>query len=102
MNTTVTSSLPARLLASALPTARGIELAARMRATDTSLMLQWAPRTVNTEADALTNADFAGFAPELRRRLDFGKHKWMVLDSLMEQGRNFMAERERLRAGRAR
>jgi len=75
-----------------------MELAAQMKARDLALQLQWAPRTVNTEADALTNGEFAGFAPELRIPVDMASANWLVLDNLMKAGSELQAEKLRLKA----
>ena len=39
------------------------ELAAQLRSRRMELGLDWVPRDQNEEADALTNGEFAGFAP---------------------------------------
>ena len=74
-----------------------MELAAQMRARDLSLQLQWAPRTVNTEADALTNGVFTGFSPARRINLDPKTQAWLVLDGLMRAGKELQAEKARLK-----
>ena len=78
-----------------------MELAAQMRVRDLSLQLQWAPRTVNEEADALTNGNFSGFTPELRVPFDLGSFGWIVLDGLMKAGGELQREKQRLKAAAA-
>ena len=78
-----------------------MELAAQMRVRDLSLQLQWAPRTVNVEADALTNGAFRGFTPELRVPFDLGSFGWIVLDGLMKAGGELQREKQRLKAAAA-
>ncbi|CAE8655766.1 unnamed protein product [Polarella glacialis] len=38
-------------------------------------------------ADQLTNGDFRGFDPANRVRVDISKHRWVVLNSMLQQGR---------------
>jgi hypothetical protein len=64
-----------------------MEIAALMHQAGESLDLQWVPRLQNIEADQLTNGDFRGFDPANRVRVDISKHRWVVLNSMLQQGR---------------
>ena len=65
--------------------------------TATSMMLSWAPRAVNKEADTFTNQDFTGFNPGLRRELDMNAVKWVIMDRLFEAAASYNAEKERIK-----
>ena len=60
-----------------------VELAAQLRRRELELDLQWVPRDQNEEADALTNAEFGGFDPNLRVPLEAGSIRWEVLPEML-------------------
>ena len=70
-----------------------MELAAQLEDKNWRLEMQWSPRELNSEADALSNGDHAGFDPKRRVHLDLSQVKWKVLDKLMAHGLAFQAER---------
>ena len=72
-----------------------------MKATSTSMMLEWSPRTMNQEADALTNMDFRGFSPDQRIKADIRQLDFMVLPQLMAAGEQFERERDAAREAAA-
>ena len=53
------------------------------------LGLEWIPRTVNWEADALADGRTEGFDPGLRVEADPNKFPWLVLNRLFEEGTKF-------------
>ena len=59
-----------------------MEIAAILQQRNLDLSLEWVPRLQNTEADALTNADYRGFNPALR--LD--EYEGIVLQGMLENG----------------
>ena len=69
-----------------------MELALQMRARSTRLSVQWAPRDLNEEADALTNLDFKGFTPELRIPVDLATVQYQGLRESLRDGKGFYAE----------
>ena len=64
------------------------------------LEISWAPRTVNTEADDLTNEIFDRFSKELRVDVSPGDVEWKVLKELMETGVEFELQRRADREAR--
>ena len=64
-------------------TALIIELSEELRANNLELHLEWLPRDLNEEADALSNLDTSGFDPSLEMKIDTSKLGWRVLDELM-------------------
>ena len=82
-----------------------MELALQMRARGTRLSVQWAPRDLNEEADALTNLDFKGFTPKLRIPVDLAKVEYHGLREFLQKGKGFYAEvasaRQAAKSGRA-
>ena len=60
------------------------ELAVQLRSRNLHLDLDWVPRDQNTEADALTNGDYSGFAPANRVPLDINKLDFKMLPQLMK------------------
>ena len=46
------------------------------------LQLHWSPRDQNEEADALTNGEYAGFAPEKHVKIDVSSLQWLVLPEM--------------------
>ena len=60
------------------------ELAVQLRCRNLHLDLDWVPRDQNTEADALTNGDFGGFAPERRVEIDPARLDFKILPELLK------------------
>ena len=77
-----------------------MELASQLEARSATLALEWAPRYLNQEADALTNGDFIGFDPARRLRVDFASLPWLYLPDLLKEGQAFYAENARVKAAR--
>ena len=59
------------------------ELATQLRRDNAELVLDWAPRDQNEEADSLTNEHFDDFDPGLRVDFDPGAAKWLVMDEML-------------------
>ena len=76
-----------------------MELAVGMEAARAKVLLQWAPRELNAEADSLSNLQTEGFDPDLRVKVDWLelRARWVVLERLVAAGARFLAEREALR-----
>ncbi len=70
-----------------------MELAATLDDLDMRFDLNWTPRDFNQEADALSNSIYTGFSEDLRIHVDPHNFSWHVLDTVMELGRQFYAER---------
>ena len=66
------------------------------------LNLGWVRRTLNVEADALTNSDFSLFNPDKRMEIIWKDVPLEVMASLLEEGNGFLAEIERLRENKKR
>ena len=66
-----------------------MELAAQLEHRSAELFLEWSPRTVNQEADALADGRIDGFNPALRVPVDLSRMQWLVLDRLMAAGVSF-------------
>ena len=65
------------------------------------LRLRWKPRAQNQKADDLTNGRFDAFDPAKRVKVSLQKGDWIILLELLEAGRGWTAERERLKRMRA-
>ena len=78
-----------------------MELAAQLELRSAELFLDWVPRQVNKEADALADGRFEGFDPALRVPVDFARTKWLVLDRLLDAGAAFQRGVEKRKAVRA-
>jgi hypothetical protein len=63
-----------------------MELAAQMEKKNARVALDWCPRELNVEADALANGDASLFDANLRVPLDLTNIDWIVLDKLMKHG----------------
>jgi hypothetical protein len=63
-----------------------MEIAAILQQRNLDLSLEWVPRLQNTEADALTNADYRGFNPALRKRFVLDEYEGIVLQGMLENG----------------
>ncbi len=79
-----------------------MELSVALEALDLQLALAWAPRELNTEADALSNGLTDGFDPA--KRLAAEVINWNLLDDWMTIGQRFFEENSAAGAppGRAR
>jgi hypothetical protein len=66
-----------------------MELAAQAEARGVKLLAEWAPREVNSEADALTNEMYEGFDANLRVNLDPSRLPLLVLPELMAEAACF-------------
>ena len=93
-----------RLVSTRFPLAVVVmELSAQLEKKNWRLDMQWAPRDLNQEADALSNGNTAGFHPENRVEIDPEKTPWIILDRMMHHGLKFEEERKkrvRRRTGR--
>ena len=97
----VSASVVAKGASTSFPLcAVAMELAAQLEARSATLNLEWAPRYMNEEADALTNGDFSGFDPKLRRSVNWERLPWLHLPDLMQRGAAFYAEMKEARAAR--
>ena len=81
-----------------------MELSALLESKGQRLLLRWAPREVNAEADRLANGNCSGFDPLKRVWVDVRSGPWLVLDKLLELGKGFYSHMnefklERLRKG---
>ena len=86
----VSSSVVSRGLTTSFPLCVvAMELAAQLEQRAAELFLDWAPRTMNVEADALADGRTDGFNPALRVPVDLSKMQWLVLDRLMAAGVSF-------------
>ncbi len=75
-----------------------MELAAQMEHKNVRVAVDWCPRDLNAEADALANGDATLFDEDRRVTLDVGSINWLVLDVLMKHG----VEHDLARRGRQR
>ena len=69
-----------------------------MRSRSTRLAVQWAPRELNVEADALTNLEFRGFAAERRIPVRLEDLRYHGLPEFLEKGKEFYGEVAEVRA----
>ena len=76
-----------------------MEVALRLERLRAKLSLEWVPREMNKEADALSNGKLDGFSADLR--VLPSEANWVVLDRLMAAGTAFHAEAKSLRAAAA-
>ena len=58
--------------------------------------LEWIPRAMNKEADALADGRTEGFDPSRRVAADVRSIEWLVLDRLLASGEAFHREANRL------
>ena len=77
-----------------------MELTTELYRRQTWLDLTWASRTENVEADALTNEDFRGFDPALRRELRWEQVSLPIATELMSAEPEFAAALEELRGAK--
>ncbi len=68
-----------------------MELAAQLERRGMRLALDWSPREVNTEADALAAGHCQGFTEKHRCTLDLSSNPWLLLDKFVVLGREFEA-----------
>ena len=66
-----------------------MELSAQLEQRNAVLDLEWVPRGVNTEADALADGKFTGFSQKLRVHADPKDLQWIVLDKMFQEGLAF-------------
>ena len=71
-----------------------MELSAQLEARGAELDLQWIPRDSNAEADRLADGDYDGFSPANRVGGCISQMQWMVLDRLLEYGREVHGARK--------
>ena len=77
-----------------------MEIAAQLEARGARLDLEWAPRTWNTEADALSNLELGGFDPEKRVVIDVAGGSWPVMAEMIRVGQEFYVETLELKKAR--
>jgi hypothetical protein len=91
-----------RMMSTKMPVSAVLmQLASDLQAAGLWLDLQWTPRELNSEADALTNQAFDGFNPELRVPLTWEDVKLDVVSQLLETEARFREEVASLRARKA-
>ena len=73
-----------------------MELAAQLEARDAELILEWAPRDLNAEADALADGRADGFDPALRAEARMEDLPWMLLPALVKAGADFHRNQKEL------
>ena len=88
-----TTSFPLCLLA--------MEVSAQMEERGVALSLEWAPRELNQEADALSNLVFSGFTPANRVHLDPARLPFLVLPELQATAEGLQEEVAAARRRRA-
>ena len=66
-----------------------MELSAQVESRSQRLLLRWAPREVNEEADRLSNGLCAGFDPAKRINVNVRAAPWLVLNDLSSVGTEF-------------
>ncbi|CAE8609473.1 unnamed protein product [Polarella glacialis] len=76
-----------------------MELSETLRAREAELRLDWVRREFNTEADAITNQEFAAFDPLLRIQVEGAAIPWLVLPAFMEASQRLYDEIVCERAG---
>jgi len=75
-----------------------MELAVALEERGLALTAEWAPREWNSEADAITNSRFEGFAEANRVPFDMRSFPWRVLPGLLSDGRQFYQDAQIARA----
>ncbi len=73
-----------------------MEIATQLELRGARLELSWAPRELNTEADALSNGVTSGFDDSLRIEVNLGTTPWIILNRILDAGQEF--EKMRLAA----
>ena len=69
-----------------------MEMAEQMKARQLRLQVNWAPREVNAEADALTNQWFTGFDESKRIQVNLEAIQWKILPAMLEAGKDYYTE----------
>jgi len=64
-----------------------MELAVALEDRGMTLNAEWSSREWNSEADAITNSNFAGFSESRRTPFDMASYPWKVLGGLLDDGR---------------
>ena len=77
-----------------------MELAAQLEARGAELHLEWIPRAMNKEADALADGRTEGFDPSRRVAADVRNIGWLVLDRLLASGEAFYKDANKIRERR--
>ena len=86
----VSANVVARGLTTSYPLCTmAMELAAQLEARGAELHLEWIPRAMNKEADALADGRTEGFDPCRRVSADVRSIEWLVLDRLLASGEAF-------------
>ena len=97
------SQVSSRVLGRALTTSHPLcliatEAAAQLETRGLDLNLNWVPREVSEEADALSNFRFAGFSPNMRIDLDMSNVPFLILPKLVKFASEFYAHAKGVRA----
>jgi hypothetical protein len=71
-----------------------MELTAALAKRGLWLNLEWIPRELNVEADALTNLEFGSFDPALRIPVSWSDLPFDTMEALLKEGLLFEAELE--------
>ena len=77
-----------------------MELAAQLEARGADLHLEWIPRAMNKEADALADGRTEGFDPDRRVVAEVQGIEWLVLDRLLASGEAFYKEANKIKERR--
>ena len=94
----VSSSVASRGLTTSFPLCVvAMELAAQLEHRSAELFLEWSPRTMNQESDALADGRTNGFNPALRVPVGLSRMQWLVLDRLMAAGVPFQKQAQMLK-----
>jgi len=97
----VSANVVARGLTTSYPLCTmAMELAAQLEARGAELHLEWIPRAMNKEADALADGRTEGFDPSRRVSADVRNIEWLVLDRLLASGEAFHRDANRIRERR--
>ena len=97
------SQVASRVLGRALTTSFplclvAMEAAAQLEARGLDLGLNWVPREVNEEADALSNFRFGGFSEDMRIYLDMADLPFLTLPKLLKVAADFYAHAKKVKA----
>ena len=77
-----------------------MELAAQLEDRSAQLSLEWGPRELNSEADALADMVSTGFSSEHQVGTDLSRLSWHYLPSLLREGSAFYAAAREQKAAR--
>ena len=75
------------------------ELALQLESREILLEVDWVPREQNTEADAITNGDFAWLNPSRRVQTDLKSLPFIMLPDLLARGESFYEGIENVNGG---